>query len=381
MSAERMHTGDSGAESAPERVLHAAAHELRQPLEVLSAVQLAGDASSRQYVRVTHPGGSLVGVRYPKPFSLGDASMARFERWCDENPDDGALTFANDPVCHIEMTALLSRAGVPVPEILAVDDRDGIILLEDAGDDIVQSWMAGAPEGEIIAVYERAVDLIAGVRSATDAAREAGSTGAHLAFDSAKLLWELEFFRMNTFDSALGAPLSESELAGFRRETEMLAGALASRPRFLCHRDYHSRNLMVRPGSKPADGLVVIDFQDARMGPITYDLVSLLEDPYAQLQNWLRQKLVSRFRELAYADGTWPGDADFGEAYDLMTVQRMLKAVGTFTNQAVSRGRRDYLPYVTPAVDSARAALERLSVFPTLGTLAGRIDVAAMDPR
>ena len=138
MTAERMSVDHSDAERAEDIVLRAVAHELRIPVDDLTAEALAGDASSRQYVRVSHPERSIVGVRYPRPFSLGDASTQRLERWCHENPDDGVLTFANDPVCQIEMTALLTRAEVPVPEILAVDDREGVILLEDVGDSLLQ---------------------------------------------------------------------------------------------------------------------------------------------------------------------------------------------------------------------------------------------------
>lgn len=379
MTAERISVDHSDSERVEDIVLRAVAHELRIPLNDLTAEALAGDVSSRQYVRVSHPERSIVGVRYPRPFSLGDASTQRLERWCHEFPDDGVLTFANDPVCQIEMTALLARAEVPVPEILAVDDREGVILLEDVGDSLLQSWMASADSGAVIAAFERAVDLIGCVRSATEAAIDAGSAGSRLALDGDKLCWELEFFLVNTFERALRAPLEPELVSQFRREARSLSAALAERPRFLCHRDFHARNLIVRPGSDPVEGLVVIDFQDARMGPLTYDLVSLVEDPYVQLENWLRQRLVARFRELAYVDGTWPGDVEFGEEYDLTTVQRMLKAVGTFANQAAVRGKRDYLPYIAPALSSAGAALERLGRFAALTEVVSRLRVTQIE--
>jgi aminoglycoside/choline kinase family phosphotransferase len=379
MSAERMSVDPSDAEHVEDIVLRAVAHELRLPVDAFVAEVLAGDASSRSYVRVRHEDRSIIGVRYPKPFSLGDASTVRLERWCRDNADDGILTFANDPVCHIELTALLTRAEVPVPEILAVDDREGVILLEDVGDGLVQTWMATASSADVIAAFERAVDLIACFRAATEAAVEAGCAGSRLALDGDKLFWELEFFRTNTFERGLVAQVEPSLDADVQRDSRLLADALSDRPRVFCHRDFHARNLIVRPGAAPTDGLVVIDFQDARMGPMAYDLVSLVEDPYVQLENWLRQRLVARFRELAFADGSWPGDAEFGEQYDLMTVQRMLKAVGTFTNQAAVRGKRDYLPFIAPAIDSAARALERLGRYPALVEVAGRLQAARFE--
>lgn len=365
--------------SVEETVLHAAARELRVMPETLSAELLAGDASSRSYVRVRHEDRTLVGVRYPRPFSLGDASTLRLDRWCQEHEVDGLVTFANDPVCQIELTTLLARADVPVPEILAVDDRVGVILLEDVGDNLVQTWMATAQSADVIAVFERAVDLVASFRSATEATVDAACAGSRLALDAGKLSWELEFFRVNTFERFLDAPLEPALDAEVRREALSLSEALADRPRYFCHRDFHARNLMIRPGGTPVESLVVIDFQDGRMGPLTYDLVSLVEDPYVQLENWLRQRLVARFRELAFADGAWPGDAEFGEQYDLMTAQRMLKAVGTYTNQAAVRGKRDYLQFIAPALASAIPALERLGRFPALLECAMRLRAAQFE--
>lgn len=379
MPAEPTSVDPSYEASVEDVVLQSAARELRVSPESLSAELLAGDASSRSYVRIRRDGRALVGVRYPRPFDRGDASAVQIERWCRDLGAEGILTFANDPVCHIEMTALLARAGVPVPEIVAVDDRAGVILLEDVGDGLVQTWMSTAAPADVIAVFERAVDLVGAVRFATRSIQEAGGAGARLALDSDKLFWELEFFRVNTFDRFLGAPLDARADAAVRRESRSLADALSDRPRYLCHRDYHARNLMIRPGGLPADSVVVIDFQDGRMGPLTYDLVSLVEDPYAQLENWLRQRLVSRFRELSLADGSWPGDTEFGVQYDLATAQRMLKAVGTFTNQASVRGTRRYLPFIAPALASAIPALGRLGDFPALLECATRLETASFE--
>lgn len=379
MSAERTSVDSSEAESVEEIVLRAAARELRLEPDTLTAERLAGDASSRVYVRVRHPERTIVGVRYPGPFNLGDASTVRLERWCQEHPDDGIVTFSNDPVCQIEMTELMTRVDVPVPEILAIDDREGVILLDDAGDELVQSWMTTASSADVMAVFERAVDLIASFRAATAAVTESGCAGSRLALDGDKLFWELEAFRTFAFEPSLQPALEPSLDVEVHRESRLLSDALSNRPRFLCHRDYHTRNLIVRPDTDPVEGLVVIDFQDARMGPLTYDLVSLVEDPYAQLENWMRQRCVSRFRELSMADGTWPGDDEFGIDYDRMTVQRMLKAVGTFTNQAVIRGKRDYLPSIAPAMASAIPALERLGCYPALMECARRLVAARFE--
>jgi aminoglycoside/choline kinase family phosphotransferase len=377
MSFERTPTEVAAVVATDAIVRDVAAQALLIPADTLSVTRLAGDASSRSFFRVTRPEGTLVAVRYPWPFNVGDGSNVRFDRWCEEWPEDGRLTFANDPLCHLELTALLERAGIPVPAVVAVADRDGIIFVEDEGDDLLQTWSRTAPPAQAEAAYERAVDLIAAIRSATDTAVDAGMVAGRLAFDAGKLGWELEFFRVNCFERFLGSPLDEGLYAEVRRESRALAEALGERPRVLCHRDYHARNLLVRPGFAPRDGLVVIDFQDARLGPLAYDVVSLLEDPYAVLDAPLRERLLVRFADASRADGSWPGDEAFREEYDLMTAQRLLKAIGTYTNQAAVRGKREYLPYIAPAAREAHAALDRLGRYPALGRAIRIIEASA----
>lgn len=355
-------------------VLEAAARELRVPKEAISASRLTGDASSRTFVRVTHPGGTLVAVCYPWPFSVDDGSSSRLDRWCVETEGDGRLTFANDPLCHIEMTTLLERFGVPVPAIVAIADREGVLFVEDAGDDLLQRWLERTDTAGRAAAYERAVDVIAAIRAATDTALRSNSVAGVLAFDAAKLGWELDFFLTNCFDRFLGAPLDAVEDAAVRAECLALCETLSTRPRVLCHRDYHARNLIVRPGCEPHEGLVVIDFQDARMGPLTYDLVSLLEDPYWDLDPTLKSDLEQRFIDRAMADGVWPGADEFRAEYDVMTVQRLLKAIGTYTHQAAVRGKTEYIPSIAPARDRAARALDRIGRFPALRHALDRLE-------
>src|SRR6185295_6505679 len=105
---------------------------------------------------------------------------------------------------------------------------------------------------------------------------------------------------------------------------------LAAEPRVLCHRDYHSRNLMVRGRE-----LYIIDFQDARQGPDTYDLVSLLRDSYVDLADGVVNDLIAYFLAITQRP---PGPAgEFRRRFDLMALQRNLKALGTFGFQTMSR--------------------------------------------
>jgi hypothetical protein len=130
-----------------------------------------------------------------------------------------------------------------------------------------------------------------------------------------------------------------------------LSAEIASWPRVLCHRDFHSRNLMRHDGR-----LHWIDFQDARMGPSTYDLASLLRDSYVDLGEDFVAERLEEFRGRAA-----PGESRdvFRRRFELTSVQRNLKALGTFGYMATVRGNEVYLPYVPRTLGHVRRNLER----------------------
>jgi aminoglycoside/choline kinase family phosphotransferase len=134
---------------------------------------------------------------------------------------------------------------------------------------------------------------------------------------------------------------------------------LAAEPRVLCHRDYHSRNLMLRD-----DTLRIIDFQDARLGPDTYDLVSLLRDSYVDLPWPVVDDLIAYFLAL---QGRAAESAEFRRRFDLMALQRNLKALGTFGHQTTARANPVYIQYMPRTLNYVRENLRR---YPRFGRLA-----------
>jgi N-acetylmuramate 1-kinase len=134
-----------------------------------------------------------------------------------------------------------------------------------------------------------------------------------------------------------------------------LARELASEPRVLCHRDYHSRNLMFH-----MDRLYVIDFQDARMGPDTYDLVSLLRDSYVDLPEHTVSELIAYFLALKGQTGT---EREFRERFHRMALQRNLKALGTFGYQTTTRRNPVYIQYIPRTLRHVRDNLEHLPAY------------------
>nr|MBA3439015.1 phosphotransferase [Pyrinomonadaceae bacterium] len=301
---------------------------------------LTPDASVREYFRVPWQGCTAIAAVYPEPF------------------DSDAQSF-------LDITKLFAEANLPIPQILDVDGANGIILQEDLGDRQLRTVLESSSEDESEKHVNYAISLIADIQAATSLAYKQDSIASRLAFDEAKLGWELNFFLEHYFGSLRKEELKASEKAELQNECQTIAAELAARPRVLCHRDFHTSNLMV-------DGvgqLRIVDYQDARMGPTSYDLVTLLLDrrlePPSSAE--LHEKKLLFFEE-RWQRGLPIIDAEeFASEFRLMTVQRCLKAVGTFSCQTGVYGRGAvYAQFIDPALLIVLQAAEWLDRFPTL---------------
>ncbi|HJR07248.1 MAG TPA: phosphotransferase [Pyrinomonadaceae bacterium] len=314
---------------------------VRANLDAGGIIALTPDASTREYFRIPwRERASAVAAVYPEPF---DADIHPF----------------------LDVTRLFVAAQLPVPEILDIDATNGIIVQEDLGDRQLRHVFETATDDEREAYLERAIGLIADIQAATPLAFERDSIASRLAFDEAKLCWELEYFLEHYFKSYCGETLKHGEQAELRVELNDLAAELAARPRVLCHRDFHTSNLLV----DAQDHLRIIDHQDARMGPASYDLVSLLLDRQTSVPSLaeIRERRLY-FLEERRQRGLEAIDAeDFAREFRLMTVQRCLKAVGTFSYQSGVCGRGEvYAHFINPMFKIVLQAVEWLARFPAL---------------
>jgi len=303
-------------------------------------IPLTPDASTRVYFRVPWKRGTAVAAVYPEPF--------------DETVHP-----------YLDVTRLFLECQLPVPEIYEVDGALGIVMQEDLGDNQLCKVFETATADERETLIEKSIELIARIQAATAKAFELDSIASRLAFDEAKLAWELNFFFEHYFGSYRKDSLSHGRTAELKAELNDIAADLAARPRVLCHRDFHSFNLIMDKQGR----LRIIDHQDARMGPATYDLVSLLLDrvtcapSLAEIRAHRLFLLTARERL-----GLPPYDPDeFSREFRLMTVQRCLKACGTFSYQVGVRGRTDpYEQFINPMLEIAGQAAEWLQRFPAL---------------
>jgi N-acetylmuramate 1-kinase len=290
-------------------------------------VPLAGDASARRFFRMAGPAGGPSAVLVIFPEGTGNEEVLRYTG-----------------TGH-----LLREAGLPVPGIYR--RTQGALLVEDCGDALLQDVIR---ESDPLPLYREAVDLILQMQE-----RVPAGAALNPPFDEEKFLRELEFFLTHTVSGFFGEKLAAAEQGEWRKSFSVLAREPLSQPRVFCHRDYHSRNLLLRDGQ-----LRIIDFQDGRAGPWTYDLVSLLEDPYVSLPPGLREEMKTRFR------GNREGvdfSGDFRRGYDMMALQRLLKAAGTFGFQAERGGKEYFAAYLPAALGRAAEIISAYPEFESLG--------------
>lgn len=305
---------------------------------VTQVVPLTGDASDRRYYRVL----------------LGDAPSIVLALHA------GAIDFARMAFSAVD--ALMRRIPLPVPKVLHHSDALGIIGLEDLGDVTLQAHLGAASPGEHAALYREAVGFVARLQERGAELAADDGPAYQVAFDVEKLTWELNFFVKHFLVAYRGAAPSAAARGVLDDEWAVIAAELAGEPRVLCHRDYHSRNLMLHDGR-----LVIIDFQDARMGPDTYDLASLLRDSYVDLTAAHVDSLVAFFLALRAGPGIAAARAgEFRRRFDLMALQRNLKALGTFGYQATTRANPVYIQYIPRTLAFVR---ENLAAYPRFARL------------
>jgi len=308
--------------------------------------RLAGDASDRVFYRV-HPASlsPLILMVHPEPFELE------------------ALPF-------FQHARFLHDIGAAVPQVVASYPHEGILVVQDLGDQRLQEHLAGCDAGRRRFLYMQAVQMIAFLQDDGTRALHADLPASRTALDVDRLTFEMRFFLEHyagTFIGSLGgAPLTAEEAASLEGWLLSLAREVASYRRVLCHRDFHSRNLMVK-----GERLYMLDFQDARMGAYTYDLASLLRDSYVELPEHLVVELIEFFREVSHLP---EGESSFTTAFTQTSLQRNIKALGTFASQAVLRGNTSYLEHIPRTLAHIRANLERESNAAMLRLFEGPLD-------
>ena len=295
----------------------------------VAATEIRGDASTRRFVRVSASGRTAVLIIHAGAL------------------EPSSPFYSNHHV--------LESIGAPVPRLIDRDDPSGLVLVEDLGDTTLREFLSGgagaSPEPSVDKrdLYRQACDLIVLLHERGASALRPDDFAARNALDLERFRFEFDHFHRHFLLGVRGVRPDRFEETVLRDFFAEVATVCHDQRRVYCHRDFQSRNLMVQKGR-----LRLIDFQDARLGPYTYDAASLLRDSSLDLEEGLVQELLDylagRLRE---------APDEFRRDFDLMALQRNIKDLGTFAYMATVRGRRDYLDYVPRTLDSIRRTLVR----------------------
>jgi aminoglycoside/choline kinase family phosphotransferase len=290
--------------------------------------RLAGDASTRIFYRIRVPGGqSVVLMDYVEPF--------------DGETDD------------IRLGKIFRDAGLRVAGLLRVSAEVGCLVLEDLGDHSLETLLHetdAPPQGPPPQPLVRAVELAALVASKGTPLLARSDRAAGPALDAERFRFEMDFFLEHFAAGLRGIRELPEELRG---KLHGLADRAAASPRrVLCHRDFHSRNLMVLDDGS----LAMVDVQDARWGPDTYDLVSILRDAYIEIEDAWIDPLIQIYLE-ALDDP--PEPVAFGERFQIVAAQRMIKALGSFGYLTIATRGGRYLDAIPRTVGRLRTLLPK----------------------
>ncbi len=233
----------------------------------------------------------------------------------------------------VNIARAFHKLGLNVPQILELDLEQGFLLLSDLG---VHQYLDQLNETSVEKLYGDAFDALLLLQSRCNE-----KTINLPPYDHALLVREMRLFDEWFVQRHLSVTLTDEQVTALHQVYELLAQSALAQPKVCVHRDYHSRNLMVTEINNPG----ILDFQDAVMGPITYDLVSLLRDCYIAWSPEQVKKWVNLYQQRAIQEGLLAHDdpAEFMRWFDWMGVQRHLKAIGIFARLNMRDGKPGYL--------------------------------------
>ena len=327
---------------------------LESSAELVSMVLLTGDASNRRYFRLHLKSGrstSLILMQLASPESF---------KVSEEAVSGATVEVAELPFLNVLRS--LAKAGISVPKLHYFDDVAGLLYLEDFGDVTLFHACQAGGEQAIRQWYPRAIDSLVQIHLRLKSQANERCIAFSRSFDVSLLMWEFEhFLEYGILARQRKKNISVEHENDIRDTFIAMAKFLANQPMVFTHRDYHSRNLMVR-----GDHLGVIDFQDALMGPTTYDLASLLRDSYISLDEVFVDAMITRYCEGMCSEldketqerMLLTDRSAFRRLFDFTSIQRNLKAVGRFVYIDRVKGNPRYLADIPRTLGYVRRNLE-----------------------
>ncbi|MCC7459819.1 MAG: phosphotransferase [Proteobacteria bacterium] len=309
--------------------------------------KLHGDASARSYYRLSRSSDSFMLMVLPanQPTSMAE-EITKTKKAITKMP-------------FLEMLDHLAAKGVKVPQLIVSDLDHHMILLEDFGDELLLTAIGRTGSNEE-KLYKLALDELKTLSTITDKDPK-DSIAFSREFDAELYMWEFIHFVEYGLDHQI-KDFKGSDRGKIVSEFEKITQKYLSWPKVLCHRDYHSRNVIMLPQG----GVGVIDFQDALLGPLYYDLVSLLKDAYHELKRPTQQSLAMYYKDKL---GNTLSNDEFMYNFDLMSLHRNLKAAGRFCYIDIVKKNPNYLKDVPRSLAYVKTTCESHSELKNLKTV------------
>lgn len=301
------------------------------------------------------------------------SSDASFRRYYRIQGDTSHFIAMDAPPSHennaafIDIQQRLLKVGAKVPEILAYNEALGFLLLSDLGTQNYFHALQAHPENAAIqAMYRLAIEELIRIQ-------QADTTGL-ATYDAPRMLEELQLFEQWYIEQHCKTTLSEKEKEQLHTMYQNLVADNAAHGQVLVHRDYHCPNLMMPTDASLQPG--IIDFQDAVIGPITYDLASLVMDARTTWEEEQQLDWAIRYWQAAHHAGLDIATdfADFHRAYEWMSVQRNLRILGVFSRLSIRDGKHHYLEHIPRVMGYLRQVAVRYEEFNALRRLLDRLE-------
>ncbi|MFO1519348.1 MAG: phosphotransferase [bacterium] len=324
--------------------------KLNLTVDSLQIAKLFEHASYRAYYRVTVPDGSTyILMKMPPGKASVSEEITNYQGAKDEFP-------------FLNVQRFLNEAKLPVPQVYAWVPEENLMVLEDLGDRLLETYLSDTTELLRISFYKRAVDLLVDLQKKTRGREGEKCIAFHRSFDETLLNWEFDHFLEYGIEDRFQVKVANADKTLFTELTRKISKEIASSPYGFTHRDYQSRNLILKDYN-----LYLLDFQDALQGPEAYDLVALTRDSYIELSWKAVDQLLSYYLERREKEGfpVWDEKA-FRRLFDLITLQRKLKDTGRFQFIHTVKGNPNFLVSVPASLRYVKEAFSHLPEFDPL---------------
>lgn len=330
------------------------------PSITVSNEKLKGDASNRTYYRIHIKGDSnlssliMMELAEPEAFKKSEEKVSVSKVQINELP-------------YINILNHLALCNVRVPRLYYYDKKTGLLFLEDFGDVLFQTEVTGKDKEVYRRYYIKAIDELLKLQVEGTRRKNSSCIAFGRTFDRALLMWEFDHFIEYRIEDR-GIKIKDKDKKIIRKYFQDISEKLSKEPQYFTHRDYHSRNLMICNGE-----VCVLDFQDALLGPCQYDLASLLRDSYMDIPEELVDEFIEYYiQKKEGIEGTSLDRDAFRELFDLMSIQRNLKAAGRFCYINSVKKNPNFLQYIPRTLRNVKRNLGKYPYLEELRNLLAR---------